>query len=167
MTGHGQPENGTNVGPAQISERVLREVFFPPFERAVQEAGAMSVMASYNEIDGVPSHVSRWLLDDVLRREWGFDGLVVDYAVPGWDGVELVQEVRNILPALPIVMVSAVADENDQARAWSAGWHDFSPNQGGAVRFESTAQAARVSFVDVPNWSGAEAPGAASRPRSG
>lgn len=80
MTGHGQPESGTNIGPAQISERTLREMFFPPFERAVEEAGAMSVMASYNEIDGVPSHVNPWLLNDVLRDEWGFDGLVVaDY----------------------------------------------------------------------------------------
>lgn len=80
MTGHGQPESGTNVGPAQISERVLREVFFPPFERAVTEAGAMAVMASYNEIDGIPSHVNAWLLRDVLRGEWGFEGFVVaDY----------------------------------------------------------------------------------------
>lgn len=80
MTGHGQPEGGTNVGPASISERVLRENFFPPFERAVTELPVMSVMASYNEIDGVPSHASRWLLNDVLRGEWGFDGAVVsDY----------------------------------------------------------------------------------------
>jgi len=80
MTGHGQPEAGMNVGPAQISERVLREVFFPPFEAAVKEANAASVMASYNEIDGIPSHASPWLLKDVLREEWGFDGLVVaDY----------------------------------------------------------------------------------------
>ncbi|MDX1642776.1 MAG: glycoside hydrolase family 3 N-terminal domain-containing protein [Thermoanaerobaculia bacterium] len=80
MTGHGQPESGTNVGPANLSERLLREVFFPPFERAVREAGAMSVMASYNEIDGIPSHVNRWLLTDVLRGEWGFEGFVVaDY----------------------------------------------------------------------------------------
>ena len=80
MTGHGEPENGTNIGPANISERILREAFFPPFERAVQEAGAMSVMASYNEIDGIPSHVNRWLLRDVLRGEWGFQGFVVaDY----------------------------------------------------------------------------------------
>ncbi len=80
MTGHGQPESGTNIGPANISERILREVFFPPFERAVREGGAQSVMASYNEIDGVPSHVNRWLLDDVLRGEWGFQGMVVaDY----------------------------------------------------------------------------------------
>ncbi|HVS12375.1 MAG TPA: glycoside hydrolase family 3 N-terminal domain-containing protein [Thermoanaerobaculia bacterium] len=80
MTGHGQPESGTNVGPANLSERVLREVFFPPFERAVREAGAFAVMASYNEIDGVPSHANPWLLADVLRGEWSFDGLVVsDY----------------------------------------------------------------------------------------
>ncbi|MBC6403315.1 MAG: glycoside hydrolase family 3 C-terminal domain-containing protein [Hyphomonadaceae bacterium] len=80
MTGHGQPEAGMNVGPAQISERVLREIFFPPFEAAIQEANAAAVMASYNEIDGVPSHGNSWLLNDVLRGEWGFDGVVVaDY----------------------------------------------------------------------------------------
>ena len=80
MTGHGQPENGTNVAPAQISERTLRENFFPPFERAVRETNVLSIMPSYNEIDGTPSHVNRWLLHDVLREEWGFKGaLVSDY----------------------------------------------------------------------------------------
>ena len=80
MTGHGQPENGTNVGPANISERTLRENFFPPFERAVTEFPVMAVMASYNEIDGLPSHANRWLLHDVLRKEWGYRGSVVsDY----------------------------------------------------------------------------------------
>jgi len=80
MTGHGQPENGTNVGPAQLSERALRENFFPPFERAVKELPVRSVMASYNEIDGVPSHGNPWLLNEVLRKEWGFEGAVVsDY----------------------------------------------------------------------------------------
>ena len=80
MTGHGQPEAGMNIGPAQLPERVLREIFFPPFEAAVKEAGAASVMASYNEIDGVPSHANSWLLNDVLRDEWGFEGVVVaDY----------------------------------------------------------------------------------------
>ncbi len=80
MTGHGQPESGTNIAPANISERVLREIFFPPFEAAIKEANAASVMASYNEIDGVPSHASKFLLNDVLREEWGFKGLVVsDY----------------------------------------------------------------------------------------
>ena len=80
LTGHGQPESGTNIGPASISERVLREYFFPPFEQVVKRTGIQSVMASYNEIDGVPSHASKWLLGDILRGEWGFKGAVVsDY----------------------------------------------------------------------------------------
>jgi beta-glucosidase len=80
LTGHGQPESGTNVGPANISERALREYFFPPFEQVVKRTGIQAVMASYNEIDGVPSHASKWLLGDVLRGEWGFTGAVVsDY----------------------------------------------------------------------------------------
>jgi len=80
MTGHGQPEGGMNVGPSQISERELYERFFPPFEAAIKGANAASVMASYNEIDGVPSHANSWLLNDVLRGEWGFEGAVVaDY----------------------------------------------------------------------------------------
>ena len=79
MTGHGQPESGTNVGPANISERILREVFFPPFRAAVA-AHAQAVMPSYNEIDGVPSHDNRWLLQDILRGEMGFKGAIVsDY----------------------------------------------------------------------------------------
>ncbi|RYY29414.1 MAG: beta-glucosidase [Sphingomonadales bacterium] len=80
MTGHGAPESGTNIGPATVSERTLRENFFPPFERAITELPVMSVMPSYNEIDGVPSHANRWLLHDVLRQEWGFKGVVLsDY----------------------------------------------------------------------------------------
>jgi len=77
MTGHGQPESGSNVGPASVGERTLRDMFLYPFETAIKEAGAKSVMASYNEVDGIPSHVNRWMLHDVLRTEWGFDGTVV------------------------------------------------------------------------------------------
>ncbi|MEC3911572.1 glycoside hydrolase family 3 N-terminal domain-containing protein [Sphingobium sp. CR2-8] len=81
LTGHGQPESGTNIGPAPVSERELRENFFPPFEQVVKRTGIEAVMASYNEIDGVPSHANRWLLENVLREEWGFKGAVVsDYS---------------------------------------------------------------------------------------
>ncbi|HEU0185901.1 MAG TPA: glycoside hydrolase family 3 N-terminal domain-containing protein [Blastocatellia bacterium] len=80
FTAHGQPESGTNVGPANFSERILREIFLPTFEAAVKEAGVMSVMPSYNEIDGVPSHGSHFLLQKILRQEWGFRGLIAaDY----------------------------------------------------------------------------------------
>jgi beta-glucosidase len=80
MTGHGQPESGTNIGPANVGERTLREDFFPPFEKIIKETKIAAVMPSYNEIDGIPSHANRWLLTDVLRKEWGFQGLTVsDY----------------------------------------------------------------------------------------
>ena len=77
---HGQPESGINCAPANVSARVLRETFLSTFKAAIQEGGAISVMPSYNEIDGVPSHASRWLLQEVLRDEWGFRGFTVsDY----------------------------------------------------------------------------------------
>jgi beta-glucosidase len=77
---HGQPEGGTNTAPGNYSERVIREYFLKPFEAAVKEGNIQSVMASYNEIDGIPSHSNRFLLDNILRQEWGFNGVVVsDY----------------------------------------------------------------------------------------
>jgi beta-glucosidase len=94
MTGHGQPESGTNVGPAQIAERELRESFFPPFRALVERTGISAVMPSYNEIDGMPSHANRWLLEDVLRREWKFDGLVVS----DYNAVEQLQSLHHVVP---------------------------------------------------------------------
>nr|WP_250893925.1 glycoside hydrolase family 3 N-terminal domain-containing protein [Croceibacterium selenioxidans] len=80
MTGHGQPESGNNVAPAQLGERELREFFFPPFREVVRRTSIGAVMPSYNEIDGVPSHANTWLLGEVLRGEWGFDGIIAsDY----------------------------------------------------------------------------------------
>ncbi len=82
---HGQPEGGSNCAPVNISLRTLRETFLEPFRVAIQQAGAISVMASYNEIDGVPSHASEWLLRDVLRDEWGFTGFVVSDYYAIWE----------------------------------------------------------------------------------
>ena len=82
---HGQPESGINCAPVNLSERVLRETFFKSFKDALREGGAISVMASYNEIDGVPSHASRWLLRDVLRGEWRFTGFVVSDYYAVWE----------------------------------------------------------------------------------
>ena len=81
---HGQPESGTNIAPVNFSERTLREYFLPSFKAAVTEAKIGAVMPSYNEIDGTPSHANKWLLQKLLREEWGFDGLVVSdyYAIP-------------------------------------------------------------------------------------
>jgi len=85
FVGHGQPESGMNCAPANVSMRVLRETFLYTFKEAIQKAGAISVMASYNEVDGVPSHASQWLLRDVLRKEWGFKGYVVGDYYAVWE----------------------------------------------------------------------------------
>ena len=82
---HGQPESGQNCAPVNVSERVLRETFLHPFKDCLQKAGAISLMASYNEIDGVPSHANEWLLRDVLRKEWGFKGFVVSDYYAIWE----------------------------------------------------------------------------------
>jgi beta-glucosidase len=81
MVGHGLPEGGMNRAPAHIGPRELRDVFLLPFEAAVRDAGMRSMMHAYEDVDGVPCVASRELFTDLLRGEWGFDGIVVsDYA---------------------------------------------------------------------------------------
>jgi beta-glucosidase len=76
---YGAAEGGLDYNTVDVSERTLREIYFPPFQAAF-DAGALSTMASFNEISGVPATANPWLLDQVLRREWHFGGLVVsDY----------------------------------------------------------------------------------------
>jgi beta-glucosidase len=81
--GYGKSEGGLNHAPADIPQRMLREVYLYPFERVIKEAGALSLMNAYNEIDGIPCAASEELLTRILRDEWGFEGIVVSdyYAV--------------------------------------------------------------------------------------
>ena len=96
-----------NCAPANVSMRVLRETFLFTFNEALREAGAISIMASYNEIDGVPSHANHWLLRDVLRKEWGFKGFVVSdyYAIwelgyrPDTHGHSVAEDKKEVLRA--------------------------------------------------------------------
>lgn len=76
---YGAAEAGLDYNSVDVSERTLRDVYFPPFQAAF-DAGVLSTMASFNEISGIPATANPWLLDTVLRKEWGFGGLVVsDY----------------------------------------------------------------------------------------
>jgi beta-glucosidase len=70
-------EYNRHTGSADVSERWLREYYFPAFKAAITEAGAYSVMSAYNAVNGVPVSTDPWLLDDILRAEWGFKGYVV------------------------------------------------------------------------------------------
>jgi beta-glucosidase len=79
LAAYGAALGGLDYNSVDISERTLREVYFPPFQAALSE-GALATMAAFNDINGVPAHANRWLLGDVLRGEWGFEGVVVsDY----------------------------------------------------------------------------------------
>jgi len=135
LTGHGQPESGTNVGPAPYSERTLREFFFPPFEQAISRTGVSAVMPSYNEIDGVPSHANVWLLDQVLRGEWGFKGAVVSdyYAIDD------------------LVNVHHIAADREQAarRALEAGVDIDLPNGKAYATFTQQVRDGRVSEARI------------------
>lgn len=74
---HGIPEGGSNTAPVNIGEREARSEYLYVFEKAIKEGGAMGMMAAYSEIDGIPCVDNKWLLTDVLRKEWGFKGFVL------------------------------------------------------------------------------------------
>ena len=77
---YGAPQAGRDYNTVDMSERWLREFYLPPYKAAI-DAGARTVMASFNELDGVPATANRHLLTEILRDEWGFDGFVVsDYS---------------------------------------------------------------------------------------
>ena len=84
FSGHGQSESGSNQAPANYSVRVIREAHMEPFRLCVKYANPAGIMASYNEIDGMPSHANKWLLKDVLRKEWNYNGVVVS----DWFGID-------------------------------------------------------------------------------
>lgn len=74
---HGSPESGLNTSPVHAGEREVRTVMLKTFEPAVRDGHAMGIMAAYNDIDGVPCTGNPWLLNTVLRGEWGFRGFVL------------------------------------------------------------------------------------------
>jgi beta-glucosidase len=76
---YGAPQGGRDYNTVDMSERQFRDIYLPPYVAALN-AGARSVMTSFNELDGVPATASKWLMYDILRKELGFDGLLVtDY----------------------------------------------------------------------------------------
>ena len=76
FVGYGAAEGGRDYNTTVITERMLRNTYFPAF-KATAEAGAATLMTSFNEIDGIPSTGNKWLLKDILRDEWGWDGMIV------------------------------------------------------------------------------------------
>lgn len=91
---HGSPEAGLNLAPVHAGERELRDTFLKPFEAAFKEAKAMSVMPAYSELDGVPLHANRFLLTDILRGEFGFEG----WSVSDFGGINMLKTMHRVAP---------------------------------------------------------------------
>ncbi len=80
FAGYGAPEAGREYNTVDMSERRFRQDYLPGYKAAI-DAGAAMVMTSFNTVEGIPATANKWLMDDVLRKEWGFDGVVItDYA---------------------------------------------------------------------------------------
>ena len=89
-----EPVNGTNASPMDVSEHQLREIWFKPYQAQI-EAGVYTFMAAHNELNGVPCHGNKWLLTDILRNEWGFDGFVVS----DWMDIERLFLTQKVAPS--------------------------------------------------------------------
>lgn len=77
FAGYSEPQQGLNGAYVDISKRTLYEIFLPPFEEAVKLAQVGSIMPGHQDLEGVPCHMNKWLLNDISREEWGFDGFVI------------------------------------------------------------------------------------------
>ena len=87
-----QSINGLNASPTDISKRTLFEIFLPPYKRAVKEANVFSIMAAHNEVNGVPAHMDNYMMTDLLRNRWGFNG----FYVSDWNDVSRIDTWHHV-----------------------------------------------------------------------
>jgi beta-glucosidase len=106
--GYSETQGGRDASEADISRRKLRSYFLPPFERAAR-AGAMMFMTGYQSMDGVPSTANSWLLTDVLRNEWGFEGVLVT----DWDNVGRLVHEQKVAATYTDAAIMAIRAGND------------------------------------------------------
>jgi beta-glucosidase len=92
FVGCGIPQTGIFIAPAVVGEHELRSLHFKPFEDVIKKANIYSIMPGYHELNGVPVHGSRWLLTDVLREEWGFEG----YVFSDYTAIQMMQNFHKV-----------------------------------------------------------------------
>ena len=91
FVGGSQPVNGINGAPFDGSERTLHEIFFPPFQTCI-DAGVFTIMPAHNEVNGIPAHGNKWLLSDILRKKWNFNGFIVS----DWMDIERMHDYHTV-----------------------------------------------------------------------
>jgi beta-glucosidase len=132
---HGQPEGGSNIGPVFADERTLRTVFFKPFETVIKEAMPLCLMPCYSEIRSEPVHGSKWLLRDLLRKDWGFNGVIVS----DYEAVKHLKELHYVEP-------DAI---NAAARAFNAGVDIETPDPYGFTELKAAIEQGKVSIATL------------------
>jgi len=95
MIAGSEPINGLNASPMDVSMRTLKEVYLPPYKKAI-DAGVYSIMAAHNELNGVPCHMSSWLMTDLFRKDWGFEG----FYVSDWMDIERIETLHHVASSL-------------------------------------------------------------------
>lgn len=96
LTGGGIGNNGTNAAPVEIGEGELRNVFLAPFKAAIEKTKPYSLMPAHNEINGVPCHGNKWLMTDIVRNEYGFEGFIVS----DWMDMESLSNKHKMTPTV-------------------------------------------------------------------
>jgi beta-glucosidase len=116
---YGIPEGGHNGSPSYIGERELYEEYLPPFRMALAAGENVSVMTSYNSIDGIPSTANKKLLTDVLRNQWGFKGIVVSdlYSI---DGLETSHNIASSPSEAGVMALDAGVDVDLGAKCYAS-----------------------------------------------
>ncbi|MDC0497090.1 glycoside hydrolase family 3 C-terminal domain-containing protein [Flavobacteriaceae bacterium] len=91
MIAGSEPINGLNASPMDVSLRTLKEVYLPPYKKAI-DAGVYSIMAAHNELNGIPCHMNSWLMTDLFREDWGFKG----FYVSDWMDIERIETLHHV-----------------------------------------------------------------------
>ena len=91
MIAGSEPINGLNASPMDVSMRTLKEVYLPPYKKAI-DAGVYSIMAAHNELNGIPCHMNSWLMTDLFRKDWGFEG----FYVSDWMDIERIETLHHV-----------------------------------------------------------------------
>ncbi|MFF3145532.1 glycoside hydrolase family 3 protein, partial [Streptomyces sp. NPDC057927] len=149
FAGYSASRGARNHAPASLGPRELADVILPPFEMAVREGGARSVMASYNDLDGLPAHAHRRLLTELLREEWRFTGTVVaDYF-----GVSLLESAHGLTDspsgAAALALAAGVDVELPAVRCYGSGPLDEEFVDRAALRV--LTQKCELGLLD-PDW---------------
>lgn len=109
---YGETQGGRDSSESDASQRKLKNTFFPPFKAAV-EAGCTTFMVAYNAVDGLPCSANKWLLKDILKEEWGFEGVVIT----DWNNTGHIHVLQKVAPTLKKSSEVVISSGNDMIMA--------------------------------------------------